>query len=106
MEVFMFADVRRAAIGVVSSLVLGMGTAAAQQTTTNAETRAFEVIAVDGNSLVVREAAGTKEYTVPESFRFSVDGKQISVHDLKPGMKGAATFTTVTTVTPVTVTEV
>jgi hypothetical protein len=44
--------------------------------------------------------------TVNDDFRFTVDGKQLSVHDLKAGMKGTATVTTKTTVTPVTVTEI
>jgi LPXTG-motif cell wall-anchored protein len=36
----------------------------------------------------------------------TVDGKPVTVADLKPGMKGTATITTTTTTTPVTVTEV
>jgi hypothetical protein len=90
-------------LGVVG---LTVGAASAQSTSTKTETRTFEVVAVDGNRFVVREAGDTKEYTVPESFRFSVGGKTLSVHDLKPGMQGTATFTTTTTVKPVTVTEV
>lgn len=35
-----------------------------------------------------------------------MNGQQLSVHDLKPGMKGTATITTIKTVHPVTVTEV
>jgi hypothetical protein len=62
---------------------------------------------VDGNKVVARDASGaTKEYTLPDDFQFTVGGKQISVHDLKPGMKGTATITTTTTTTPVHVTEV
>jgi hypothetical protein len=80
--------------------------AASAQTTRTATTRPFEVISVEGNQLVVRGPEGTKEYTVPETFRFTVDGKELSVHELKPGMKGMATVTTITTVKPVTVTEV
>lgn len=76
------------------------------QQTTSTETKSFEVIAVDGNQLVVRLPEGTRELKVPDDFRFTVDGQQVSVHDLKPGMKGTATITTRTTVTPVTVTEV
>ena len=83
-----------------------MGSASAQTTSTTSETKKFEVISVDGNQVVARTAAGTKEYTIPEDFRFDVDGKQLSVHDLKPGMKGTATITTIKTVHPVTVTEV
>jgi LPXTG-motif cell wall-anchored protein len=37
---------------------------------------------------------------------FTVNGKPMSVSDLRPGMSGTATITTTTTVTPVTVTEV
>jgi hypothetical protein len=43
---------------------------------------------------------------VPDDYRFTVNGQQMSVHDLRAGMKGTATITTRTTVTPVTVTEV
>jgi LPXTG-motif cell wall-anchored protein len=85
-------------------LSLGAGTASAQQKTT--ETMRFEVVSVDGNKVVAKTQAGAKEYTVPEDFRFTVDGKQVSVHELKPGMKGTATITTTTTTTPVSVTEV
>ncbi len=78
----------------------------AQQTSTSTETKTFEILAVDGNQLVVRLPEGTKELTVPDDFRFNVNGQQLSVSELKPGMKGTATITTRTTVTPVTVTEV
>ena len=78
----------------------------AQQTTTSTETKTFEVLAVDGNQLVVRLPEGTRELTVPDDFRFIVNGKPLSVRELKVGMKGTATITTRTTVTPVTVTEV
>ena len=78
----------------------------AQQTTTSTETKTFEVLAVDGSLLVVRLPEGTRELTVPDDFRFIVNGQPLSVRELKVGMKGTATITTRTTVTPVTVTEV
>jgi hypothetical protein len=78
----------------------------AQQTTAASETKQFEILAVDGNTLVVRLPEGTREMTVPEDFRFTVNGQQLSVRELKAGMRGTATVTTRTTVTPVTVTEV
>jgi hypothetical protein len=78
----------------------------AQQTTTSQETKTFEVLAVDGNQLVVRLPEGTRELTVPDDFRFTVNGQPLSVRELQVGMKGTATITTRTTVTPVTVTEV
>ncbi len=99
----------RAVVRVVLGGALVCLTAAvtsAQTTSTAAETKKFQIIAVDGNQLVVKLPEGTRELTVPDDFRFNVDGKQLSVHELKPGMSGTATVTTRTTVTPVTVTEV
>jgi hypothetical protein len=78
----------------------------AQETSTSTQTKQFEIVAVDGNKLVVNLPEGTKELTVPDDFRFTVNGQPLSVQQLKPGMKGTATITTQTTVTPVTVTEV
>jgi len=91
----------------LATLVLGLAFAGAPLAqTTTVETRNFEVIAVDGNKLVVRDERGTTELTVPQDFRFMVDGKSMAVSDLQPGMKGTATVTTKTTLHPVTVTEV
>ena len=90
----------------VAALACLIGIASAQTTTTKSETRKFEIIAVDGNQLVVRGPDGTREITVPADFRFTVDGKPLTVQQLKPGMAGTATISTTTTVTPVTVTEV
>jgi hypothetical protein len=94
--------------GVFAMLVLGLTFAGAPlaQTTTAVDVRKFEVIAVDGNRLVVRDERGTNEYTVPDDFRFTVDGKKMSASQLKAGMKGTATVTTTTTVKPVVVTEI
>ena len=78
----------------------------AQQQTTSSETKTFEVLALNGDNLVVRLPEGTRELTVPEDFRFVVDGQSLSVRQLQAGMRGTATITTRTTVTPVTVTEV
>lgn len=56
------------------------------------------------NTLVIRDERGTNELTVPADFRFTVDGKKMSVPELKAGMKGTATVTT--TVKPVFVIEI
>jgi len=93
-------------IGLAAGLWLLSAGPASAQTTKATEVKKFEIISVDGNKVVVRGADGTKEITVPEDFRLTVDGKPVSVRELKPGMKGTATITTTTTVTPVTVTEV
>jgi len=93
---------------VLLAMVLGLPFAGVSQaqTTTKTEVRKFEVIAVDGNNLTVRNENGTQQYTVPDDFRFTIDGKKLSVKQLKPGMKGTATVRTTTTVWPVTVTEI
>ena len=98
--------VSRVVLAVGALVCLTAAVTSAQQATSATETKKFEVIAVDGNQLVVKLPEGTKELTVPDDFRFTVDGQQLSVRELKPGMAGTATITTTTVVTPVTVTEV
>jgi LPXTG-motif cell wall-anchored protein len=88
----------------LSALTVMGRTASAQTSTT--EVKHFEVVSVDGNKVVVKGAKGAQEITVPDDFKLTVDGKDVTVHDLKPGMKGTAKITTTTTVTPVYVTEV
>jgi hypothetical protein len=95
----------RVALAVTALLCLS-AVVPAQETTTTTQTKSFEVISVDGNQLVVKLPEGTRQLTVPDDFTFDVDGKQVSVRELRPGMKGTAHITTRTTVTPVTVTEV
>src|SRR3954449_3988010 len=59
------------------------------------------VVAVEGNDLLVRmSSGGFRNFIVPESRVFSIDGQDVSVHDLKPGTRLTATVTTTTT--PVT----
>jgi len=94
------------ALAVVGLLGLATLTALAQTKTTTTETKQFQIISVDGNTLVVRGAEGTREITVPEDFKLTVNGKPMPVSELKPGMKGTATITTTTTTKPVYVTEV
>jgi hypothetical protein len=100
-------SMRRLSIAVgIALLGVAPGTAFAQSQTKSTEVRKFQVVSVDGNKVVIREQSGTRELTVPPDFRFTVDGKQVSVAELKPGMTGTATITTTTTVKPVHVTEV
>jgi len=65
-----------------------------------------EVVAVEGNDLIVKMEDGAIRHFpgIPNSAKIAVDGKQLSVHDLKPGMKLQRTITTTTT--PMTVTTV
>jgi len=87
-------------------LIAGAATAQDTTTTQTSEVIKFEVISVDGNSLVVSDQTGTREVTVPDDFRFTVDGKSMSVHELTPGMKGTAQVTTTTVIRPVYVTTI
>lgn len=95
----------RLIVGIVCACALVAVRANAQTTTTSSRTVKFEVVSVNGNQLVVKLPEGTREMTVPDTTRFTVDGKQLTVHDLKAGMAGDATITTTTTLTPVYVTE-
>ena len=64
-----------------------------------------EVVYVSGNDLVVKMEDGEiRHVTVPAGATATVDGKTITVEDLKPGMKLEKTI--VTTTTPKTITEV
>jgi LPXTG-motif cell wall-anchored protein len=88
------------------ALVLLSSSAMAQESKTTTRAVPFEIIAVDGNKVVARTDRGTREVTVPPDFKINMDGKDIGVADLKPGMKGTAMVATTTTSTPVTVTEI
>ena len=92
-------------LGLALVTVLGANVSA-QSTATSTHARNFEVLSVDGNKVVVRGPEGTRELTVPADFKMTVDGRPVTVAELRPGMKGTATITTTTTTTPVTVTEV
>ena len=65
-----------------------------------------EVVTVSGNDLVVKMSDGTLRNfeNVPASAKVTVEGKQLGVRDLKPGMKLQRTITT--TSTPMTITTV
>jgi hypothetical protein len=66
-----------------------------------------EVVYVSGNDLVVKMDDGTIRHiaNVPESTRVTVDGQQLGIHDLKPGMKLQRTVTVSKTPTVVTTTK-
>jgi len=65
-----------------------------------------EVVYVQGNELVVKMENGEVRHfpNIPETARATVDGKELSIRELRPGMKLQRTITTTTT--PRTVTTV
>jgi hypothetical protein len=69
------------------------------QPTTEVKVDRGTVVLVDGNDLVVKAEDGHLVHfaNVPESTRATVDGQQLGIHDLKPGMTLERTITTTTT---------
>jgi len=65
-----------------------------------------QVVYVAGNEVVMREEDGTyRDFPhVPDSARVTVDGQQLSVHDLRPGM--IIERATITTTTPRVITTI
>jgi hypothetical protein len=64
----------------------------------NTEVRNARVVYVEGNDLVLRLEDGKVEHlVVPDSDKFTIDGKTVSVRELTPGTKLTQTITTTTT---------
>lgn len=95
------------AIGVLITMSAPSRLAAQDTTTTNTQpgspvvetsVRNAEVVYVEGNDLVLKLESGKVEHlVVPDSDVFTIDGKDVSVRDLKPGTKLTQTITTTTT---------
>jgi hypothetical protein len=102
------------AVGVLSLALALNISAQVQTTTTTTHGKAVKEIQVDrgqvvtvaGDDLVVKMEDGTIRHfaNIPESARITVDGQQLGIHDLKPGMILQRTITTTTT--PKTITTV
>jgi len=97
------------AIAAGSTMVLVSGVAQQQlpqttresikgKTAVNTEQLKGTVEYVEGNHLVLRTADGNiREFNVPESRKFTIDGRDVTVHDLKRGTQLSAIVTTTTT---------
>jgi LPXTG-motif cell wall-anchored protein len=90
----------------MSAQVQTSTTTAKGKATVDNHVESGEVVYVSGNDLVVKMSDGTIRHVanVSESARVLVDGKELGIHDLKPGMKLQRTITTTTT--PKTITTV
>ena len=96
-------DVIRRALSSGLKTLAGLGciiaVGLAQQTAT---VERGEVLAVNGNDIIVKMDTGeVRHYTAPPGATANVDGKQITVADLRPGMKLQRTTITTTTERPV-----
>jgi hypothetical protein len=73
----------------------------------SADPTEYYVIAVDGKTVVLQEQSGAaKQYTLPADFQLTVDGKNVALAELAPGMHGTATIAASTEARPVHVTTV
>ena len=55
-----------------------------------------QVVYVEGNDLVLKLESGKLEHLVPDSDKFTIGGKDVTVRELKPGTKLTQTITTTT----------
>jgi hypothetical protein len=101
--------IRRLGIAVaIVTCALLLESARAQDTSTSStttgqaavttEVRSATIVYVSGNDVVAKLDDGTiKHFVVPDTTTVNVDGKQLTVHDLQPGMTVTRTVTTTTT---------
>ena len=94
----------------VLSVALGSAvlaqTSSTESTSVKQTTKSGEVVSVAGNKVVVKEADGTHEYNLPDGFKFKLDGRDVGVDELKPGMQVSAVITDRITTREVTATRV
>jgi hypothetical protein len=84
---------RACTLALLSSLSVG----AWAQTTHQVDVNRGTVVYAAGNDLTVKmEDGAVKHFVVPADYKLSVDGKMISVQDLRPGTKLTQTIVTTT----------
>lgn len=99
-----------AMLGLCSAFLAYPGTSAALQDTTvknvapsgestvTTEVKSGEVVYASGNDVVVKVENGAVEnFTVPDGFKFQVEGKELTAQELQPGMRLTQTVTTTST---------
>lgn len=92
----------------ISPVVLAQGATATstESTAVTHQVKSGTVESVSGNKIVVKEADGNHEYTLPDGFVFQLNGQPVGVDQLKPGMKVDAVITDKVTTRNVKVTRV
>jgi sortase A len=108
MNIFSKASFFGKGAGAIVLALVAFGTAVAQDSTVttithgqpsfDTQVKNAEIVYVEGNDLVLKLENGRVEHLiVPDSDRFTIDGKQVSVHELVPGTRLTQTITTTTT---------
>jgi LPXTG-motif cell wall-anchored protein len=108
----------RTALAIAGALTMVFATNAGAQVQTDTTTshaaatheqtiQTAQVVYVSGNDVVVKMADGSLRHfnNVPESVRVNVNGQQLGVHQLKPGMTITRTVVQTTTPTVITTTQ-
>jgi len=93
--------------GVASAQVQTQTNTTSGQPTHNVTVERGEVVYVSGNDMVVKMEDGSLRNfeNIPESARVTVEGRELGIHDLKPGMKLERTITVTTTPKTITTTK-
>jgi len=108
MNLFKKASFASKGAGAIVLAMLTLATAGAQDSTVTTITHGqpsfdtkvknAEIVYVEGNDLVLKLENGRVEHlVVPDSDKFTIDGKEVSVYELVPGTKLTQTITTTTT---------
>jgi len=82
------------------------GTTTTESTSVTHRVKAGTVVSVDGNKVVLKESDGVHEYNLPDGFKFELDGRNVGVDEIKPGMKVGAVITDKVTTRKVMITQV
>jgi hypothetical protein len=89
----------------LSALCAVVSVSANAQTTVRHTSVNGQIVSVSGSRVLVKEADGLHEYTVPEGFKFHSANGDVGVADLQPGMTVDAVITDRITVKDVVTTE-
>jgi hypothetical protein len=82
------------------------GKTATESTAVSTQTISGVVETVAGNKVVLRQADGLHEYNLPDGFAFQLDGRNVGVSEIKPGMTVNAVVTDKVTTRQVTLTRI
>ena len=89
-----------------AALAQATGTTSTESVAQKSRTISGVVETVAGNKVVLREADGLHEYNPPTGFKFQLDGKDVGVDEIKPGMSINAVVTDKVITRRVTVTRI